>query len=99
MANDRKKKMTIKSLEGQMEELKRQMNSIEKNVKTLSFGGNFLTLLTLVFILAKLTGHFNYSWWVVFSPMWLPWVILIMLVIGILTIGGVVRLVNHFFWK
>ena len=32
----------------------------------------FLPALTLVFVLAKLFGHFDYSWWWVFAPMWIP---------------------------
>jgi len=31
----------------------------------------FLTLLTLVFVIAKLTGFIAWSWWLVFSPMFL----------------------------
>jgi hypothetical protein len=30
----------------------------------------FLTILCLLFVIGKLTGHFNYSWWTVFSPIW-----------------------------
>lgn len=30
----------------------------------------FLAILCLIFVIAKLTGHFNYSWWTVFSPIW-----------------------------
>lgn len=30
----------------------------------------FSYLLGFTFTLAKLTGHFDYSWWIVFSPVW-----------------------------
>jgi hypothetical protein len=30
----------------------------------------FLTILCLLFVIGKMTGHFNYSWWTVFSPIW-----------------------------
>lgn len=42
---------------------------------------NFVNILTLIFVIAKLTGHFNYSWWVVFSPMWVTALIIIAVVI------------------
>jgi hypothetical protein len=28
--------------------------------------------LVIIFVIAKLTGHFDYSWWWVFSPIWIP---------------------------
>ena len=28
--------------------------------------------LVIIFVIAKLAGHFDYSWWWVFSPMWIP---------------------------
>lgn len=28
--------------------------------------------LVIIFVIAKLTGHFDYSWWWVFSPLWIP---------------------------
>lgn len=30
----------------------------------------FAQILTLVFVVAKLAGHFDASWWVVFIPMY-----------------------------
>jgi len=31
----------------------------------------FAQILTLVFVVAKLAGHFDASWWVVFIPMYI----------------------------
>ena len=31
-----------------------------------------LTLLCLIFIALKLSGHIAWSWWWVMSPMWMP---------------------------
>jgi hypothetical protein len=33
-------------------------------------GPNFLTLLLLLFITLKLTGHITWSWWLVLAPLW-----------------------------
>lgn len=34
--------------------------------------GSFSTLLLLLFIALKLTGHITWSWWWVLSPIWMP---------------------------
>ena len=49
--------------------------------------GFFLPALTLIFIFCKLTGHINWSWLWVLSPIWIPLVIFLvcMLIIGLLT--------------
>ncbi len=38
---------------------------------------NFMALLTLLFIALKLTNHIDWSWVLVLSPLWLPWIIVI----------------------
>lgn len=48
------------------------------NNNTSSGGIGFLGVLTIVFIVLKLTGYIAWSWWLVLSPLWLP----ITLVIG-----------------
>ena len=50
----------------------------------LSFGG----VLTLTFIILKLTGNIDWSWWWVLSPIWIP----ILLVV-------IVFLVWYYFFK
>ena len=35
-----------------------------------SGGGSFLSLLFLVFLTLKLTGHITWSWWYVTMPLW-----------------------------
>lgn len=38
-----------------------------------SVGGiSFTSLLTIVFIVLKLTGNIDWSWWWVLSPLWIP---------------------------
>jgi hypothetical protein len=40
----------------------------------------FLGILTLIFVLAKIFNKIDWSWWWVFSPIWLPAVITIVIV-------------------
>ena len=40
------------------------------NVSSLSGGNGFFGLLGIVFIVLKLTGYINWSWWIVLSPIW-----------------------------
>jgi len=45
------------------------------NVIQTSSGVGFPGLLTIVFIVMKLTGYIAWSWWWVLSPLWIPAVI------------------------
>lgn len=48
---------------------------------TSSSGGiGFCGLLTIVFIVLKLTNYIDWSWWWVFSPLWIPCIIVIVIV-------------------
>lgn len=47
-----------------------------------SCGIGFTELLTIVFIVLKLTGFIDWSWWWVLSPMWISFIILIVVVVG-----------------
>ena len=49
------------------------------NKTTISLGGTFSNLLTLIFITLKLTGFIDWSWWLVLSPLLVNFVILISL--------------------
>lgn len=44
-------------------------------------GTGFLGLLGLLFIALKLTGQINWSWLWVLSPIWIPFVILIIIAV------------------
>lgn len=46
-----------------------------------SSGIGFVGLLTIVFIVLKLTGIVNWSWWWVLSPLWICWSIIAVIVI------------------
>ena len=52
----------------------------------INIGGGFTGLLTILFIGLKLTKYIDWSWWWVLSPIWIPALILIGLVIIIVLI-------------
>jgi len=57
---------------------------------TVSSGGiGFSGLLTIVFIVLKLTGYITWSWWWVLAPSWIPLAIFA----GILLVVAIVALV------
>lgn len=59
---------------------------MSKKTETTTNGGvGFFGLLTILFIGLKLAGHIAWSWWWVFSPLWLPFVVLvsIMLIVAV----------------
>jgi len=39
----------------------------------------FFSILTLIFVVAKLAGFFPHSWWIVFIPLWGPISVLVAL--------------------
>lgn len=51
-------------------------------------GVGFFGLLTIVFIVLKQTGYIDWSWWMVFMPLFVQAGLLIFLVIAILAIEG-----------
>ena len=44
-------------------------------------GIGFTGLLTIVFIVLKLTGHITWSWWWVLSPMWISFALALAIII------------------
>ena len=57
------------------------------NSSAKSGGIGFCGLLTIVFIILKLLDKIDWSWWWVLSPIWIPWVI----ILGVLLILGVIK--------
>ena len=53
-----------------------------------SNGIGFGTVLFLVFLVLKLTGNIDWSWWWVTSPLWIP------LTLGIVILG-IIGLIMH----
>lgn len=43
-------------------------------------------VLTVVFVVLKLTDVIDWSWWWVFSPLWIPLAILVGIIVGIIVL-------------
>lgn len=56
--------------------------SVDKN-ETNRTGIGFAGILTIIFVLAKIFDKIDWSWWWVFSPIWIPAGI----IVGCLSIG------------
>lgn len=56
-----------------------------KHSNSNSGGISFMGMLTILFIGLKLTGHIDWSWWWVLSPIWIQVVIV---VIALILIDG-----------
>ena len=53
------------------------------NVSSSSSGGiGFVSLLTIVFIVLKLLGKINWSWWWVLSPLWIDFCLVMLIYLG-----------------
>ena len=50
--------------------------------KNIYYGVNFLDILLIVFIVLKLTNTIDWSWWWVLAPLWIPWILIIIIWIG-----------------
>lgn len=51
-------------------------------------GIGFGTVLFIVFLVLKLTGVIDWSWWWVFSPLWIPITLIGLIFLGILAYYG-----------
>ena len=58
--------------------------------------GSFCALLTLIFVAAKLFKAIDWSWWWVFSPLWIPAALIIGFLIIMLIVAGIIAIVDHF---
>lgn len=58
--------------------------------REVSTGGGigFFGALTVAFAVLKVLGELNWSWWWVFSPIWIPWgiILICLLVFGVGTL-------------
>ena len=66
------------------------MNKTTTKISVTTGGLNFVTLLTLVFIVLKMTGYIDWSWWWVFSPMIITAVAgVLVIIIALIVLFGV----------
>lgn len=61
------------------------------NEENVSGGIGFGGLLTIVFIVLKLTKVISWSWWWVTAPLWIPIAIFVIIVIIVLLLNIIVR--------
>lgn len=54
-----------------------------------SGGIGFAGLLTIAFIVLKLTHYIDWSWWWVLSPLWIGLAIVLLILVGLLIALGV----------
>lgn len=50
-------------------------------------GISFTGLLTIAFIVLKLTGYISWSWWWVLSPIWIPTIIALAILLVIFSVS------------
>lgn len=56
---------------------------MSKNSSSSSSGIGFTGLLTITFIVLKLIGKIDWSWWWVLSPLWIGTLLAIIILIGV----------------
>ena len=65
----------------------------KRTVSSSSSGGvGFVGLLTIVFIVLKLLDKIDWSWWWVLSPIWISFLLSVVLVLGFVAIWVVSEL-------
>lgn len=52
-------------------------------------GLGLASILTIIFVIAKLAGVIHWSWWVVFSPALVSLALTLIVLAGVLIVGGV----------
>lgn len=66
-----------------------------KKEVSIKVGTPLCSILTIIFVIAKITGAIDWNWWWVFSPIWIP----ILLVLGIIAILFIIGLIIAIFNK
>lgn len=67
------------------------MTTVEKSA---SAGFPLFSILIIIFVLAKIFGKITWSWWWVFSPLWLPFLISLTVLGFILLIAVIAALLK-----
>jgi len=68
-----------------------QQNNMSKEQNIMPINSSILTILFVVFLVLKLTGNIDWSWWWVTSPLWLP-IAILFFVLFVLFVMGVIML-------
>ncbi len=68
---------------------------MSKNTKTTTTGVSLLGVLQIIFIVLKLCGLIDWSWWKVFIPMWID----LGIIVGFLLLYLVVLIIAYIYDK
>ena len=71
-----------------------KQNNMSKEQNIMPINSSILTILFVVFLVLKLTGNIDWSWWWVTSPLWLP-IAILFFVLFVLFVMGVVMLYSR----
>lgn len=63
------------------------ITSSQTQSQSTNTGVSGLMMLTIALVVLKVLGYLHWSWWWVFAPLWIPWSI----VVGIILIIGLVQ--------
>ena len=83
-------------------------NNIQENKKLFSIPliSHWYVILTLIFVLMRITNIINWSPLWILSPLWLPWIIVILLIsipyllLGLIwSIEALIKYINKLKWK
>lgn len=69
-------------------------------MKNTNNGGiSFLGLLTIVFIVLKLTHYINWSWWLVLGPLWIPVAFVVLAIATVWIAATVIKFFSEYVRK
>ena len=63
----------------------------------ISGGVGFSGLLFITFLVLKLTNVITWSWWWVTAPLWVPWAIVLGILVVVFLVAVCVHIYNEFF--
>ena len=69
-------------------------NNMSKEQQVTIFNSSILTILFIVFLVLKLTGNIDWSWWWVTSPLWVPIVLAVGFVALIVIVAILIIILN-----
>lgn len=55
----------------------------QRNKTSIKVGSPAIVVLTIVFVILKLTGVITWSWWFVFAPLLVPVVLFLLVILGV----------------
>lgn len=73
-----------------------EASNTSTKTKTASVSGLWLYALGTLFVVLKLTGTINWSWWFVLAPFWIPWVLIALglMVMGLVALAFILVNIN-----